>query len=80
MNEVSKPLLRVWVGGCLVVGHVEGALAEEGLGVGGHVRQVVHHHEHLDHRPQGVEEGQLNCAPIWYSVTLLTKIDMALKK
>ena len=62
------------------MGHVEGALAEEGLGVGGHVRQVVHHHKHLDHRPQGVEKSQLNCAPIRYSVTLLTKIDMALKK
>ena len=61
------------------MGHVESPLAEEGLGVGRHVRQIVHHHEHLDHRPQGVEQRQLNCASLRYSVTLLAKIDMALK-
>ena len=49
------------------------------LGVGRHVRQIVHHHEHLHHCPQGVEQCQLDGAPLRYSVTLLAKIDMALK-
>ena len=80
MYEVSEPLLRVWVRVCLVMGHVESPLPEEGLGVGRHVGQVIHHHEHLDHRPQGVKQGQLDGAPLRYSVTLFTKIDMALKK
>ena len=79
MNEISKPLLSVGVRVSLVCGHVEGALAEEGLGVGRHVSQVIHNHEHLDHRPQGVKQGQLDGAPLRYSVPLLTKIDMALK-
>ena len=61
------------------MGHVESSLAKEGLGVGRHVRQIIHDHEHLDHRAQGVEQRQLNCASLRYSVTLLAKIDMALK-
>ena len=61
------------------MGHVESPLAEEGLGVGRHICQIVHHHEHLHHCPQGVKQRQLNCATLWYSVTLLAKIDMALK-
>ena len=79
MNEVSEPLLRVRVRVCLVMRHVESPLSEEGLGVGRHVSQVIHNHEHLDHRPQGVKQGQLDGAPLRYSVPLLTEIDMALK-
>ena len=79
MNEISKPLLSVGVRVSLVCGHVEGALAEEGLGVGRHVRQVVHHHEHLHHRPQRVEQRQLDRAAVWDTVALLPEVDMALR-
>ena len=61
------------------MGHVEGALAEEGLGVGRHVRQVVHHHEHLHHGAQRVEEGELKGAFLRHSVAFLSKVDMTLK-
>lgn len=36
--------------------HVQGALAKEGLTGRGHVRHVVRHHVHLDHRLAGVEQ------------------------
>ena len=78
MNEVSEPLLRVRVRVCLVMGHVESSLSEEGLRVGRHVRQVVHHHEHLDHRPQRVEQRQLDGATLGDSIPFLSKIDMTL--
>ncbi len=35
--------------------HVERALAQEGAALRRHVRQVVHHHEHLHHRLVRVE-------------------------
>ena len=79
MNEISKPLLSVGVRVSLVCGHVEGALAEEGLGVGRHVREVVHHHEHLHHRPQRVEQRQLDRAAVRDTVALLPEVDMALR-
>lgn len=44
----------------LAGGHVESALAEEGVRVGGHVVEVVNNHEHLDHRPQRIEKRHLD--------------------
>ena len=79
MNEISEPLLSVGVRVSLVCGHVEGALAEEGLGVGRHVREVVHDHEHLHHRPQRVEQRQLDRAAVRDTVALLPEVDMALR-
>ena len=46
--------------------------------VGWHVRQVVHHHEHLDHRPQRVEQRQLDGATLGDSIPFFSKIDMTL--
>ena len=80
MYEVAEPLLAVLVvGRRLVSGHVEGALAQEGLRVGRHVGEIVHDHEHLDHSAQGVEESQLNGSFLWHSVSLLAEVDMALE-
>ena len=78
MDKVSEPLLaRVF---CLaqltVVGHVERPLAEKSLRVGRHVREVVHHHKHLDHRAKGVEQGHLDSTLLGHPVTLLAQVDV----
>ena len=80
MYEVSEPLLTVLVvGWSLVPGHVEGALAQKGLRVGRHVGEIVHHHEHLHHRPQGVEQRQLDRPLLRYPVAFLPQVDMTLQ-
>ena len=55
-------------------------LSEEGLRVGWHVPQVVHHDEHLDDGAKGVEECQLDGAGLRHPVPLLPKVDVALTK
>ena len=55
-------------------------LSEEGLRVGWHVPQVVHHDEHLDDGAKGVEERQLDGAGLRHPVPLLPKVDVALTK
>lgn len=63
MYKVSQ---GAWVGfGCVLAchgGYAERTLAQEGLGVGGHVCHVIHHHKHLDHSAVRVEQGDLNGA------------------
>ena len=79
MDEVSQPLPRVRVVVALLAGHVKCSLAQEGLRGWGHVREVVHHHEHLDHGAQRVEEGELQGAFFRHPVSFLSKVDMTLK-
>lgn len=77
MNEVAKPLPRVGV----VVGrsdrHVEGALAEEGLGSRRHVLQIVSDDEHLHDGPVRVEEGDLDRPPTRDPISLFPQVDVA---
>ena len=82
MYQISEPFLRFLgvdgvVVGVVVRGHVERPLPEEGLRVGRHVAQVVHHDEHLDDGAQRIEEGHLNGAPLRHAVSLLAKVDVA---
>ena len=79
VDEVAQPLPRVRVPVALLAGHVERSLAQERLRGGRHVREVVHHHEHLHHGAQRVEEGELKGALLRHSVALLSKVDMTLK-
>ena len=80
MNQVTEPLLDLRVGVSFVCRHVECSLAEECLGVGRHVSQVVHHHEHLHHRPHRVEQGQLDGSLLWYPIPFLAKVYVALER
>ena len=80
MNQVTKPLLDLGVGVSFVCWHVECSLAEECLGVGRHVGQVVHNHEHLHHCPQGIEQRQLDRSFLWYPVSLLAEVNVALRE
>jgi len=60
MDQVSQPLLGILAVGLREVrGHVERPLSQEGLGIWRHVRQVVHHHEHLDYGAERIEQGDL---------------------
>lgn len=72
MDEVAQPLgppLDVLL---LAIGrHVERPLADEGLRVGRHVAQVVHDDEHLHHRPQRVEQGDLDGPRLGHVVAFL---------
>ena len=85
MYQISEPFLRFLgvdgvVVGVVVRGHVERPLPEEGLRVGRHVAQVVHHDEHLDDGAQRIEEGHLNGAPFRHAVSLLAKVDVACRE
>ena len=79
MDEVAEPFLSVRIIVRTVGWHVERSLSEEGLGVGRHVAEIIHHHEHLDHGAQGIEQGQLDGASVRNPVALLAKIDVALE-
>ena len=79
MNQVTEPLLDIGVTVSFVGWHVERSLAEKCLGVGRHVGQVVHHHEHLHHRPHGVEQRQLDGSFLRYPVALLAEVNVALQ-
>ena len=79
MDEVAQPLPRVRVAVALLAWHVERSLAQEGLRGWRHVRKVVHHHKHLHHSAQGVEEGELQSALFRHPVSFLAKVDMTLK-
>ena len=79
MNQVAEPLLDLGVAVSFVCRHVERSLAEKCLGVGRHVSQVVHHHEHLHHRPQGIEQCQLDGSFLRYPVALLAEVNVALQ-
>ena len=78
MDEVSEPLLSIGIVIGTVGRHVESPLSQEGLRVRWHITEIVHDHEHLDHRAQGVEQGQLDGASVRNPVALLTKIDVTL--
>ncbi len=78
MDQISQPLLRLLVVGLRQVGrHVERPLPQKRLRIRRHVRQVVHHHEHLDYGAQRVEQGHLNCSLLRNAVTLLAQVDVA---
>ena len=79
MDEVSQPLPRVRVAVTLIAGHVKCPLSQEGLRGWRHVREVVHHDEHLDHGAQRVEEGELQGALFRHPVPFLSKVDMTLQ-
>ena len=79
MNEVPEPLLSIRIIVRAVGWHVECSLSQECLGVGWHVAEVVHHHEHLDHGAKRIEESQLDSASLGDPVSLLAKIDVALQ-
>ena len=60
-------------------GHVQCTLTQERLAVGRHIAEVVHHHEHLHHGTQGVEQGKLYSAFLRDPVPLLTQVNMSLE-
>jgi len=76
VDEVSQPLSRVRVAVTLIAGHVKRSLSQEGLRGWRHVGKVVHHHKHLDHGAQRVEERELQGAFCWHPVAFLSKVDM----
>lgn len=80
MDEVAQPLVGIWVGVTGPHRHVECALPDEGAGVGRHVRQVVHHHKHLHHRPMGVEQSHLHRPFVWHVVPLFAQVNVALRE
>lgn len=63
VDEVAEPLGRLRRLVRLVAGHVVGALAQERLAVGRHVRQIEEDDEHFDDGALRVEQRQLHRAP-----------------
>jgi len=76
VDEISQPLSRVRVAVTLLAGHVKRSLSQEGLRGWRHVGKVVHHHKHLDHGAQRVEESELQGALFRHPVSFLSKVDM----
>ena len=60
--------------------HVERPLPQKRLRIRRHVGQVVHHHEHLDHGAQRVEERNLNRSLLRNPVALLAQVDVAYRR
>lgn len=79
MYEISQPLgtpFKVFI--FAIGGHIQCALPNEGLGIGWHISEIVHDHEHLHHGSQWVEQCYLYRPGFRHIVSLLSQIDVTL--